>query len=278
MIMADEKTEVEGQHMEDERKEGEGQLIVQERKEGEVIPSRGDWEVVSLTGSTFDATSGTKEHDPKSIDDDDENNQEPSNALFLSGHFVFPPSEHENLPIEPDVIEMYKETDTSYIFDDEETEEVDESFDEVVYEEEKEMYGSDLIDYSESTVLGDTLEYRSDDADSPKNMKPSGKNNFDGTGHPCAAWLKKHASSLYCHAKEANAFWSIVVAAALTGLVILGKRWHKDKWHGHEFRGHLIISDEKMKSVVGPIGRLKNIIVGSHQHGSVVGGGVSASH
>ncbi|KAG8064108.1 hypothetical protein GUJ93_ZPchr0004g40329 [Zizania palustris] len=50
------------------------------------------------------------------------------------------------------------------------------------------------------------------------------------SGTPCKCWLKKHMSCLYHQATETNALWSVVVAAALVGLVILG-RWHKDKLH-----------------------------------------------
>jgi hypothetical protein len=47
---------------------------------------------------------------------------------------------------------------------------------------------------------------------------------------PCEAWWKRHAICLYKNVKEANTIWSVLVATALMGVVILGHRWHKEKW------------------------------------------------
>lgn len=46
-----------------------------------------EWDMLSLSSSAY------TEKEP------------PTESLFMSGHFVFPPNEHENLPIEPEVIE-----------------------------------------------------------------------------------------------------------------------------------------------------------------------------
>lgn len=43
-----------------------------------------DWDMLSLSSSTYTEKESATE------------------SLFMSGHFVFPPSEHENLPIEPE--------------------------------------------------------------------------------------------------------------------------------------------------------------------------------
>lgn len=81
----------------------------EEREEN--APRGTEWEVVSLTASAYAAAPGPKEVDVK---DDDCSNAyqedvaaETSRALFLSGHFVFPPSQHENLPLEPDDGEIH---------------------------------------------------------------------------------------------------------------------------------------------------------------------------
>jgi len=74
------------------------------KNEGEENPPRGnDWEVVSLTASTYAAAPGPKEFDQKDDDNSkvyEEDEAESSHALFMSRHFVFPPSQHENLPLE----------------------------------------------------------------------------------------------------------------------------------------------------------------------------------
>lgn len=57
------------------------------------------------------------------------------------------------------------------------------------------------------------------------------KNERDGEKVlPCEAWWKRHAICLYKNVKEANTIWSVLVATALMGLVILGHRWHKEKF------------------------------------------------
>ncbi|KAJ6390814.1 hypothetical protein OIU77_024931 [Salix suchowensis] len=79
------------------------------KNEGEDNPSRGnDWEVVTLTASTYAAAPGPKEVDQKDYESGkasgkayDEDEDETSRALFMSRHFVLPPSQHENLSLEP---------------------------------------------------------------------------------------------------------------------------------------------------------------------------------
>ncbi|XP_004492752.1 ATG8-interacting protein 1 isoform X2 [Cicer arietinum] len=81
--------------------------------EGEKASRGNEWEVVSLTASTYAAAPGPDEVELK--DDDKEDTYAPdeaetSNALFMSGHFAFPPSQHENLPLEPDYGEIHNES------------------------------------------------------------------------------------------------------------------------------------------------------------------------
>jgi len=80
-------------------------------EEGEEHTSRGnEWEVVSLTASTYAAAPS-----PNEVEKDGDNGNtyredgavETSRALFMSDHFVFPPSEHENLPLETDDSEIH---------------------------------------------------------------------------------------------------------------------------------------------------------------------------
>lgn len=49
----------------------------------------------------------------------------------------------------------------------------------------------------------------------------------DGPDLPCEAWWKRHAISVYKHARETNTFWSVFVAAAVMGFVILGQHWQR---------------------------------------------------
>ncbi|KAJ6791582.1 ATG8-interacting protein 1 [Iris pallida] len=189
----------------------------------------------------------------------------------MSGHFLFPPREHENLPMEPDHSEILREVerqDESYI-----EEQEDSRGDDVINEESRLVKSDDnsqgteffeagsalsvpVMEFEESSgSLGvysvpyptNTNILNPDDFSTPSDNSPlkhSESSEDDGSSIPSESWWKSHASSLYHHAKEANMFWSIFVAAALTGLVILGKRWHR-------------VNDEKTNRVLGPINRIK---------------------
>lgn len=55
------------------------------------------------------------------------------------------------------------------------------------------------------------------------------ENKNDRFSLPCGAWWKRHAITLYNHAKEANTMWSVIVVASLMGLAILGQRKQQEK-------------------------------------------------
>ncbi|GLT62480.1 hypothetical protein SLA2020_351170 [Shorea laevis] len=271
--------------------------------EGEEHTSRGnEWEVVSLTASTYAAAPGPKEVEK----DDDNGNTETTHALFMSHHFVFPPSEHENLPLEIDDSEIHNKQggkDVVSEFDAEEAgrssgkdEEnwtfkgltVPDEFPGMQFFDEKEQsiysaaaYGSL---HSETALGGSTaygeniavpglneqaLDFSPDISSSPTLAKDD---KHDGSGLPCGAWWKRRASSLYAHAKEANTFWSIFIAAAVMGLVLLGQRWQQERWQALQLKWQISINHEKTGRVLGPISRLKDVIVGGHRRGSVIRG------
>lgn len=237
--------------------------MADDEKEEEVIPPRGaDWEVVSLTASTYAAAPDAKGFDPN--DNGDAKKESPS-AMFMSDHFVFPPSEHENLPIEPDCSEIHNisEGNTEISYEEEDEEERQDKLDDgsqgteflgsasafsagrLEVEEDRGLQGLYSVPYPESTENINPGDSPNLGLNSPrKSTKSSDGDDYAGSGYSCVGWWKKHASSFYRQAKEANTFWSIVVAAALTGLVILGKRWHRDKWHAQELSRHMSINDE----------------------------------
>lgn len=82
-------------------------------KDTEELFTRGtDWEVVSLTASAYAASPGSKGVEPLDQYDGvkfDRDEHATSDAMFMSGHFVFPPNEHENLPIDPVCTEICRE-------------------------------------------------------------------------------------------------------------------------------------------------------------------------
>ncbi|PIA49306.1 hypothetical protein AQUCO_01300272v1 [Aquilegia coerulea] len=255
---------------------------MEDDKEPEETPSRGnDWEVVSLTASAYAAAPGPEMLD--SIHDDQGNDpsrddEEVSRAMFMSGHFVFPPKEHENLPLQPIDNEIRVEPEHEVGGSGLDLEEGDKS--EKIIEENRtvkgmegpeELHGIQFMhekmedlsahdtDFGAADISGSSvrdedlfipepnvfsesnLDSSSDSVKSPGSIK--GKRSKK-SGLPCEAWWKRQAASFYAQAKEANAFWSVFVAAALMGLVILGHRWQKERLQTQQFKLKVNINDE----------------------------------
>ncbi|MCL7049534.1 hypothetical protein MKW94_022887 [Papaver nudicaule] len=249
-----------------------------------------EWEVVTLTASTYAAAPG-----PQSLESNDGNqidvndDEETSRAMFMSGHFVFPPSQHENLPLvsDDDENEVVGLTEKSgYDMEvggrsdknDEESWDVrrmlgsdelqgiqffDESGKRLTvrpseFEEGRSLHGLDLDGkeqsvydastassmhndgdlsgsnlYSENSfVAGSSDPLMSNQDSSSDSTSPTKANKFNESGLPCEAWWQRRAASLIAQAKDANAIWTVVVAATLMGLVIIGHRWQSQhvKW------------------------------------------------
>ncbi|XP_062154829.1 ATG8-interacting protein 1 [Alnus glutinosa] len=304
-------------------------------EEGEEHTSRGnEWEVVSLTASTYAAAPS-----PNEVEKDGDNGNtyredgavETSRALFMSGHFVFPPNEHENLPLETDDSEIHNKQGGKDVVSEFDAEEAGRSsgkdeenwtfkgltvpdefpgiqfFDEKgstlsihgkefqegttlqglnLVEKEQSIYSAAAYDslHSETALGGSTtygenmavpglneqgLDFSPDISLSPTLAKDD---KHDGSDLPCGAWWKRRAASLYAHAKEANTFWSIFIAAAVMGLVLLGQRWQQERWQALQLKWQISINHERTGRMLGPISRLKDVIVGGHRRGSVIRG------
>ncbi|MFS7925113.1 putative ATG8-interacting protein [Helianthus anomalus] len=259
-------------------------LVMADKEEGNETEPRGaDWEVVSLTGSTYAAAPGPDMADPKSgeksdLVDTDKN--ETSNALFMSGHFLFPPSQHENLPLEPENTEIVGEQEGEDLVSESTNEKDSRTLpglnlagkEESIYNSAKfhslhsePITGESNID-DEDRVLAESIE--SSDSSAGSNVpKHTEEDNCDGSGLPYTTWWKKQAAALYAHAKEANTFWSIFIAAAVMGLVIIGQQWQQERWQVLHHRWHSGVYDEKFGRIVGPISRFKDAIVGGNRRG-----------
>lgn len=83
------------------------------------------------------------------------------------------------------------------------------------------------------------------------------------------AWWKKRAISVYNNAKGTNTFWSIFVAVAVAGLVILGQRWQREKSYFQQFKWKFGGTDEKIDRMAGPVNRIKVLLGGNHRSGSM---------
>ncbi|XP_043715467.1 ATG8-interacting protein 1-like isoform X2 [Telopea speciosissima] len=299
-----------------------------DNEKGEETYSRGnEWEVVSLTASTYAAAPG-----PEGFESNDdkghefvEDEHETSRAMFMSGHFVFPPSEQDNSEIDNETkdvpIASNKVLGLEMEVGDKSDKKNDENWDmkgltvpeelpgmqyfdekgnrlsdgNTEFEEGVGLQGLNLVDddssiysaakfssfhaeandsgsnvYDEHNVVDEPCDLSQQSLNSTSDLSKSTSDNkkdeYNGRDLPCEAWWKRGAASLYAHAKEANAFWSIFVAAALMGLVIIGQRWQDQ-----QLKSQFSIKDE-MNRMLGPISRLKDVIVGGHRRGSTIRG------
>ncbi|XP_074577443.1 ATG8-interacting protein 1-like [Curcuma longa] len=272
-------------------------------KVGEGTSRGADWEVVSLTASAYAAAPGPQEVDPsdesKVMESESISKPEASAAaLFVSGHFVFPPSEHENLPIQTDTNEISGGPEEN--IGSPEMVDADDAIDQLQTESKDDLYGVEFFDEGSkvsvhemgleevkgsqrSTLVGleqfiladpdsvashsemhrsvtkiETSESLDVNTDSFEEHKIDDEDESGRPELPSQAWWKAHVASVYRQAKEANTFWSVVVAAAVVGIIVLGRRWQQDKWK-------FTITDEKMSRMLRPVGRFKNVLLGGHQ-------------
>lgn len=285
-----------------------------DKEEGQDTTPRGvDWEVVSLTASAYAAapggTSPELKHEEKG-DVVDKDKVETSNALFMSGHFVVPPNQHENVLSES----AYTEVSDHLVGKDDGSESVGGKLDTKEEEnwafkkltetdfaenatlsginlsgKEQSVYGSSTLQslHSEATigalnlddetsVLDESVQ-SSDSATAPNTPnlpKQTKEDNDGGSGPSYASWLKKQAACLYAHAKETNTLWPIIAAAAVMGIVVIGRRWHQEKWQvfRHELKSRT--NDEKIRMMAGPVSRFKDAIIGNHGQDFSARGGI----
>ncbi|XP_059312625.1 ATG8-interacting protein 1-like isoform X1 [Lycium ferocissimum] len=298
-------------------------------EEGEETAPRGnEWEVVQLTQSAYAAAPG-----PKQVDLNDDSNSsaqyvaETSQAMFMSGHFVFPPSQHENLPLEPDVIEIHNEQGGEDAGPDLVADEGGKSdsyggntetkgsstpefpgiqfFDQkgnqlsisgAEFEYDAAVQGLSSVD-KEQSFFG-TANYSSYQSEDPMGLsatteetnvlaesvepfhqgvdKAKDEDDYDTTNLPCQAWWKRRAASLIAHAKDANTFWSIFIAAAVMGLVIIGQTWQQERWQVLQMKWHAGVHGERISRMFGPLSRLKDVIVGGDRRGTFIRGSAPA--
>ncbi|KAL3381381.1 hypothetical protein AABB24_001472 [Solanum stoloniferum] len=263
-------------------------------EEGEETAPRGnEWEVVSLTQSAYAAAPG-----PKQVDSNDDNGSsaeyvaETSQAMFMSGHFVFPPSQHENLPLEPDVNEINNEQEgedaTPELVANEEEFEEDAALQRFsLVDKEQSIFGA--ANYSsyqseepmgfsatteETNVLEESVEPSHQGLESGSSNLPKTKDedDYDAANLPCQAWWKRRAASLVAHAKDTNTLWSIFIAAAVMGLVIIGQKWQQERWQVLQMKWQAGVHSERISRMFGPLSRLKDVIVGGDRHGTFIRG------
>ncbi|CAN6836477.1 unnamed protein product [Brassica oleracea] len=217
----------------------------------EHVKHQNEWEVVSLTSSAYAASPGPYNSR------DAYYGAENSRGLFMSDHFVFPPSQHENLPLD----EEEKKDGQGLML------EAHQGL------SDKNIYGEPALSSSQHMVFEHELtdsepnEYADKDLD-PLGLEKDATNNLP--------WWRKRAVSVYLRTREANAVWSLFFAAAVTGLVVLGQRWQQERWQVLQLNWHSSITSEKLSRVLEPLSRLKDVIVRGNPQASLLRSGTSS--
>ncbi|XP_078427662.1 ATG8-interacting protein 2-like isoform X2 [Wolffia australiana] len=240
------------------------------KEEQEATSARGaDWEVVSLTASAYAAAPGPDgevDNEPSKISEIDQS----PDAMIMSRHFIFPPSEHENLPLEPIYADVLAgNVEEALILETLISETADprvEAEDPVKFE----VSGfcscpSETTHESEVAELVDS------------SMKLVEEAEIEDSGNPGEAWWKKQILTVYTQAKEASTFWSLCVAAAVMGLVILGQQWQQERWQIRSLRSPFGFTDE-MSWWLSRANQIKEVIIGSRRYTPAIHGGASSNH
>lgn len=258
-----------------------------EDNKGEEISQKGnDWEVVALTESAYAAAPGPRnilDNIDSSLSGNDDS--ETARALFMSGHFGLSPSVHENLPKESELKEKFSGEGYDHEIDRVMEEQgsksdlkQDENFnieglisDELSgvqsfysselgdvaskksIDKDESLYGIGKSSYDDSSAAGVPLigEEGMKSDESFESLDDVVNNKFSESDDlPHDAWWRRHASSLYGHAKNANPYWSLVVAATVIGLVIIGRRWQRDRPQVFQLKSQLTIEHKVLHFLI----------------------------
>ncbi|KAL8495216.1 hypothetical protein ACS0TY_019393 [Phlomoides rotata] len=189
-----------------------------ENNEGDDVARKGnDWEVVALTESVYGASPGPQQNiwDVGHISSGGNYNAETGGAMFMSGHFGLSPSKLENyhekshdhdVPQLP--VQQGGVSDTKH----------EENF------------------LTEGLIADESMH----DAVSPR----SNVHEDIEEDKSNELWWRRQASSFYDHVKNTNPYWSIFVAAAVMGLVIIGHGWQQEKSQVSQLKSQLILESE----------------------------------
>ncbi|XP_064959751.1 ATG8-interacting protein 1-like isoform X2 [Musa acuminata AAA Group] len=263
-----------------------------------------DWEVVSLSASMMASAADQMGFDPSNVSKDKEfKKSEPeSSPLIMSSHFVFPPMEYETVKLKDSNCEFgnrvmnedvipgdEKGNTTNKTLEESFKTKLDGSLHGIQFSEKDKDPSFGGIDIGEgkatqemSLVLEEEMLLNShginDDhaeTDSPLSYPNASsqiaENKNDRFSLPCGAWWKRHAITLYNHAKEANTMWSVIVVAALMGLAILGQRKQQEKPQLQQLQLRLSTNGQCINLMLGPMNKLESILATDHQHGSALG-------
>ncbi|CAM6008256.1 unnamed protein product [Sphagnum balticum] len=80
--------------------------------------------------------------------------------------------------------------------------------------------------------------------------------------HTCEAWWKRRGILLCVQAQQATTLWSLALAAAVMGLVILGHQWQQERYQNQQLQLQLCSKDEKISHLTFQLAHLKEAMLG----------------
>lgn len=209
---------------------------------------------------------------------------ETSHPLYMSRHFVIPPIEHGNIATEPsELTEIYEDNKTTKKMDfgfslEQETgsrgkedgdlnlkglnlsdEFAGHEFFEDKGKSEENIFMASLHDeraiggshvYEQNEPIHEPTEPVTPCVVAPDvslDLNPAKDEKHEVANvnaPPCEAWWKRSAASLISQAKETNTVWSIFIAAAVMGIVILGQHWQQERWQILQLKWESSIGNE----------------------------------
>ncbi|OEL27502.1 hypothetical protein BAE44_0011477 [Dichanthelium oligosanthes] len=226
-----------------------------------VSPVTDEWDMLPLTSSVYSSPLFRREFEPINLPGygDVSNSQEDThNGLVMSDGFVFPPSEHENLPVEPE----HDESNTNSDGKEGSAGSNDDGWCHVSPEEVDGLSNENLSVNSELPAANETALPDSNPTDvNPKQEKDHTTCKADVS---CEGWWKRKSTYLFHHIKGVTTVCSVVAAGAVVGFVVMSQRWQQDHWHFHQFQ--FSASGESMSRVIGgAFSRLKDGLPGGEQ-------------
>ncbi|KAF3335749.1 hypothetical protein FCM35_KLT20256 [Carex littledalei] len=186
-----------------------------------------DWEVVSLTASTYAAAPGPQTPSPppsghRKLDTSYTTKQyefEAPSSMFMSDHFLLPKEE------EMDESSRYEGKETSKAKEDELQKSLSMSSG-------FEPLGGSVMEESETPAF----EEREREVERVKESQTKGVEK--------EGWWKNQVLTVYKNVKEATTMWSVFWAAALVGIAIVGQRWQREKLQIQQLKLQFRINNE----------------------------------
>ncbi|WVZ62855.1 hypothetical protein U9M48_012550 [Paspalum notatum var. saurae] len=236
-----------------------------------VSPVTDEWDMLSLTSSVYASPLFRRGFEPINLPgygDVNDSQEGTQTGLVMSDGFVFPPSEHENLPIEPDHEDLPVESghDESNTNSNGKESCAGNNGDDRCHVSPEEVDGignENVSDNSDLPLPAANATPLPDSSPAEINAKQEKDNMICKADISCEGWWKRKSTYLFHHIKGVTTVCSIVAAGTVVGFVVMGQRWQQDHLHLHQFK--FSVSSESISRVIGAFSRLKDGLPGSDQ-------------